>query len=228
MRCARRHTRPQVELPLLEHPAGVYELLRLAGATPTPGAALDTHLDEMVEAVPAGATLKQVLRALELSRRPAEADEEVEEEEAAADQRLEATSADAGAEASPSTAATVTAAGEAVAAASTGDGEEANEAAAAATGETQAGGGAGSEDEDEDEAEFVAGPVAEPLTHTPVDVARFRELLALSPWTLHVKQHGGPGVEPVAHVHVVGQNESMPDSAVRWAGVPSNDAEEEF
>ena len=54
-----------VALPPLEAPEGVHSLLHLAGAAATPA-----ELQEMAMDVPIGATLKQVVRAIELSRVP--------------------------------------------------------------------------------------------------------------------------------------------------------------
>jgi vesicle-fusing ATPase len=251
----------RVELPPLEHPAGVYELLRLAGATQARAAAApDVVLDEMAEAVPVGATIKQVLRALELSRVPeaevetmgaeadgadgAEAEVEdaekaaIEAEEAAlsaAEAALAAEEAKQKAAASSGIAAstraratssdgallTATVSAEGVARvdemAESGEAAEEDEEAEAAK-EAEAG-YAEDDDEEEDESPVM---VTEPLLYVPVDVARFRELLSLSPWALRLKEHGGGGARtPVAHVHVVGANETMPAEAVRWAGVPS-------
>ena len=251
----------RVELPPLEHPAGVYELLRLAGATQARAAAApDVVLDEMAEAVPVGATIKQVLRALELSRVPeaevetmgaeadgadgAEAEVEdaekaaIEAEEAAlsaAEAALAAEEAKQKAAASSGIAAstraratssdgallTATVSAEGVARvdemAESGEAAEEDEEAEAAR-EAEAG-YAEDDDEEEDESPVM---VTEPLLYVPVDVARFRELLSLSPWALRLKEHGGGGARtPVAHVHVVGANETMPAEAVRWAGVPS-------
>ena len=257
----------RVELPPLEHPAGVYELLRLAGATPARAAAAEVEaaapdmvLDEMAEAVPVGATIKQVLRALELSRMPEEeaetkgaeaegAEAEVEDAEKAAIEAEEAAlsaaeaalaaeeakqKAAASSESAAATRATssdgalLTATVSAEGVARVDETAESGEAAASEeeaepAGEAEAG-NAEDEEDDDDESPVM---VTEPLLYVPVDVARFRELLSLSPWALRLKEHGGGGARtPVAHVHVVGANETMPTEAVRWAGVPSRSRDE--
>ena len=229
-----------VALPALDRPAGVHAVLRLAGTSAAASASsgidgaaaangdmdTDAELDALLEAVPPGVTLKQLLRAVELARvvKAPTAHEDSSEEDVGAASTGEAP----GSTASETPTEVLTAVEAASGATAAVPVEMARDTPSRSVMSEVLGADTSAAEEADSERAEGSPLVVSPLQYRQVDLRRFRELLQLNPWAQFMQSRGAGG-EPVDIAHVQVVNSSRDAETFRWAsGSASADEEDDY